>query len=170
MRSLTIDHDKRFVAGAAHCAAWRSGSSSIAGRKAGHGNGRAWKAMMPAIPPFPHSLEIPSGFPHSHGLDDRTYVFSSPLNSNHRHRKGLVTDVSVPQRNACPGAFTPWRGLSTLFSAKRWEYQVGVAGRNETVTKLPQAWTLFDTAEPSNPISRGHGISTSRRFMDLRDG
>jgi len=55
------------------------------------------------FPPFPHSLEIPSGFPHSHGLDDWIYVFSCPLNSNHRHRKGLVTDVSGPQRNACPG-------------------------------------------------------------------
>ena len=29
-----------------------------------------------------------------------------PLNSNHRHRKGLVTDVSGPQRNACPGTLT----------------------------------------------------------------
>jgi hypothetical protein len=55
------------------------------------------------FPPFPHSLEIPSGFPHSHGLDDWIYVFSNPLNSNHSHRKGLVTDVSGPQRNACPG-------------------------------------------------------------------
>src|ERR1035438_6436430 len=55
------------------------------------------------FPPFPHSLEIPSGFPHSHGLDDWIYVFYNPLNSNHRHRKGLVTDVSGPQRNACPG-------------------------------------------------------------------
>jgi hypothetical protein len=27
------------------------------------------------FPPFPHSLEIPSGFPHSHGLDDWMYVF-----------------------------------------------------------------------------------------------
>jgi len=125
MRSLTIDHDKRFVAGAAHCAAWRSGSSSIAGRKAGHGNGRAWKAMMPAIPPFPHSLEIPSGFPHSHGLDDRTYVFSSPLNSNHRHRKGLVTDVSVPQRNACPGTFTPLARLVYVIQREA----LGVSGR-----------------------------------------
>jgi hypothetical protein len=51
------------------------------------------------FPPFPHSLEIPSGFPHSHGLCDWTYVFS--------HRKGLVTDVSGPQRNACPGTLTP---------------------------------------------------------------
>jgi hypothetical protein len=58
------------------------------------------------FPPFPHSLEIPSGFPHSHGLDDWIYVFSCPLNSNHRHRKGLVTDVSGPQRNACPGTLS----------------------------------------------------------------
>jgi competence protein ComEA len=55
------------------------------------------------FPPFPHSVEIPSGFPHSHGLNDWIYVFSCPLNSNYRHRKGLVTDVSGPQRNACPG-------------------------------------------------------------------
>jgi hypothetical protein len=47
------------------------------------------------FPPFPHSLEIPSGFPHSHGLDDWIYVFSCLLNSNHCHRNGLVTDVSV---------------------------------------------------------------------------
>ena len=58
------------------------------------------------FPPFPHSLEIPSGFPHSHGLDDWIYVFSCPLTPNHRHRKGLVTDVSGPQRNACPGTLT----------------------------------------------------------------
>ena len=55
------------------------------------------------FPPFPHSLEIPSGLPHFHGLDDWVYVFSCPLYSNHRYRKGLVTDVSGPQRNACPG-------------------------------------------------------------------
>src|SRR3984957_5269692 len=68
------------------------------------------------FPPFPHSLEIPSGFPHSHGLDDWTYFFSCPLNSNHRHRKGLVTDVSGPQRNACSGTLTPERGLVSLFA------------------------------------------------------
>ena len=38
--------------------------------KAGHGNDRAWKAKKPAFHPSPHSLEIPSGLPHSHGLDD----------------------------------------------------------------------------------------------------
>jgi hypothetical protein len=63
------------------------------------------------FPPFPHSLEIPSGFPHSHDLDDWIYVFSCPLNWNRRHRKGLVTDVSGPQRNACPGTLTPLSGF-----------------------------------------------------------
>src|SRR5271155_1894656 len=55
--------------------------------------------------PFPLSLEIPAGFPHSHGLDDGICLVA-PLNSIHRHRKGLVTDVSGPQRNACPGTLT----------------------------------------------------------------
>jgi hypothetical protein len=59
---------------------WRSGLSSIAGGEAGHGNDR---------------------------VDDWVYVFSSSLNSNRRHHKGLVTDVSGPQRNACPGTLTP---------------------------------------------------------------
>jgi len=59
------------------------------------------------FPPFPHSLEIPSGLLHSHGLDGWIYVLSYPLNSNHRHRKGLVTDVLGPQRNACPGTLIP---------------------------------------------------------------
>lgn len=58
------------------------------------------------FPPFPHSLEIPSGFPHFHGLDDWIYLLSCPLNSNHRHPKGLVTDVSGPKRNACPGTLS----------------------------------------------------------------
>jgi hypothetical protein len=43
---------------------------------------------------FPPSLEIPAGFPHSHGLDDWIDVFSYPSKSNHRYRKGLVTDVT----------------------------------------------------------------------------
>jgi hypothetical protein len=51
MHSLTTAHDKRFAAGAAICAGRHSRSSSIAGRKAGHGDDRVWKAwkvMMPA--------------------------------------------------------------------------------------------------------------------------
>ena len=36
------------------------------------------------------------------------FMFSrAPLNSNHRHRKGLVTDVSGPQRDACPSTLNP---------------------------------------------------------------
>jgi hypothetical protein len=75
------------------------------------------------FPPFPHSLEIPSGFPHSHGLDDGIYVFSCHLNSRHRHRKGLVTDVSGPQRNACPGTLTPG-----LVAAPRLEIYLSFTG------------------------------------------
>ena len=30
------------------------------------------------FPPFPHSLEIPPGFPHSHGLDDWIMSFRAP--------------------------------------------------------------------------------------------
>src|SRR5580704_412350 len=71
------------------------------------------------FPLFPHSLEIPSGFPHSSGLYDWIYVFSSPLNSNHRHRKGLVTDVSGPQRNACPGTLNPFKEELLSISAVR---------------------------------------------------
>ena len=59
------------------------------------------------FPPFPLSLEIPSGFPHYHGLDDGMYVSLFPTDLNHSHRKGVVTDVSGPQRNACPGTLTP---------------------------------------------------------------
>jgi hypothetical protein len=33
MRPLTANHNKRFVAGAAHCAGWRNGLFSIAGEK-----------------------------------------------------------------------------------------------------------------------------------------
>ena len=78
------------------------------------------------FPPFPHSLEIPSGFPHSHGLDDWIYVFSCLLNSNHRHRKGLVTDVSGPQRNACPGTLTPLEAFAVGFHVIR----AAIAGTN----------------------------------------
>jgi len=79
------------------------------------------------FPPFPHSLEIPLGLPHSHRLGDgidisKQFAKAAP-NWTCQHRKGLVTDVSGPQRNACPGTLTPLRGLAVAF-------RVGVAGRN----------------------------------------
>ena len=58
------------------------------------------------FPPLPQSLEIPSGFPHSQGLDDWIYLFSCPLYSIHRHRKGLVTDVSGPKCNERSGTLS----------------------------------------------------------------
>jgi hypothetical protein len=63
------------------------------------------------FPPFPHFLEIPLGLPHSHRLSDeidvsKQFAKAAP-NWNCQHRKGLVTDVSGPQRNVCSGTLTP---------------------------------------------------------------
>jgi hypothetical protein len=110
----TDEYDKRLVA--VRRIALGGGISvcpASAARKAGRGNDRVWKAWKAKKPA-------------SHGLDDWIYVFSCPLNSNHRHGKGLVTDVSGPQRNA--SRFThPWAYLAlalqnrpeTWFTAKR---------------------------------------------------
>jgi hypothetical protein len=46
-------------------------------------------------------------YQNSRAKADWIYVFSRPINSNHRHRKGLVMDVSGPQRNVYPGTLTP---------------------------------------------------------------
>ena len=135
MHSLKTDHDKRFVASTK--VAWLI----YPGRRA---KNRPWKCQSvesmeshkTGFPPFPHSVEIPSGFPHSHGLDDWIYVFSCPLNSNHRHRKGLVTDVSGPQRNTCPGTLTPEEGVVTLLSARRRRRYISVALRQEQVAGM----------------------------------
>ena len=59
------------------------------------------------FPPFPHSLEIPYGiptFPRPRRLDIDLLV---PAQLEQGRRKGVVTDVSGPQRNACPGTLTP---------------------------------------------------------------
>jgi hypothetical protein len=90
MHSLTPDHDERVrrialgdVAVIQHCRTksrpwkWQS-MESTENYEAG----------------FPPYVEIPSGFQHSHGVDDWVYIFSCPLNSNQSRRMGLVTDVS----------------------------------------------------------------------------
>jgi hypothetical protein len=72
------------------------------------------------FPPFPHSLEIPSGLPHSHSLgDEKRYLEAraktSPIpNSSPYHRKGLVTDVSGPKCNGRSGTLIPSGGLVSL--------------------------------------------------------
>jgi hypothetical protein len=80
MHSMTSDTDEQPVACAAHCTGLRRiVYPAFAMRKAGHGNDKSMESMeshKAGFPPFPHSLEIPSGFPHYHGLDDWMYVFS----------------------------------------------------------------------------------------------
>jgi hypothetical protein len=65
------------------------------------------------FPPFPHSLEIPLGFPHSHGLD---CGHVSKVNNKSKarkpdlrpfHRKGLVTDVPGPKCNERSSTLIP---------------------------------------------------------------
>jgi hypothetical protein len=118
------------------------------------------------FPPFPHSLEIPSGFPHSHGLDDWIYVFSCPLNSNHRHRKGLVTDVSGPQRNACPGTLSPERGLASLFvrmSARDFQARVAAGtGRSGGWRKTRQR---RQTGRSETPPSKREALQVAKRIL-----
>jgi hypothetical protein len=63
--------------------------------------------MKPASHPF-HTLWKSLRDSHISTASTTGYIsFRAPVNSNHRHRKGLVTDVSGPQRNACPGTLTP---------------------------------------------------------------
>jgi hypothetical protein len=64
------------------------------------------------FPPFPHPLEIPSGFPHSDGYDDDYLVLvdrqrpPKTRNQSRSHRKGLVNHVSGLKRNGCPGTLS----------------------------------------------------------------
>jgi hypothetical protein len=62
------------------------------------------------FPPFPHSLEIPAGFPHSHGLDDELSIFKQDK-TKPKPPQGAVTDVPGPKRNACPGTLIHQEGL-----------------------------------------------------------
>jgi hypothetical protein len=41
------------------------------------------------FPPFPYSLEIPLGLPHSHGLDDWIYIFSYLSSRTNASTRGL---------------------------------------------------------------------------------
>ena len=130
--------------------------ADFAGNRVRRGNDekwKAWNAIKAGFPPFPLLLEIPSGFPHSHRFDDGSHL-------SKRHRKGLVTDVSGPQRNACPG---------TLTSAKVWlPYRVrsmqngsggGVADRTQTVTKLYARTPLIADVTPE----KYHPMQTEAR-------
>ena len=77
--------------------------------------GKPWKcrgmesleSQNAGFPPFPLLLEIPSGFPHFQRFGDVIIFKAKTPNELFVGRKGLVTDVSGPQRNACPGTLTP---------------------------------------------------------------
>ena len=63
--------------------------------------------MKPASHPY-HTLWKSLRDSHIPTASTTGYMSSrAPFKSNQRHRKGLVTDVSGPQRNACAGTLTP---------------------------------------------------------------
>jgi hypothetical protein len=65
------------------------------------------------FPPVPHSMEILSGLPHSHGLDNEIRFLNAngevpALNRslNLHRREGLVTKAPGPKCNGCSGTLT----------------------------------------------------------------
>jgi hypothetical protein len=141
MRSSTCDER---LATVTPSAAWqRCGLSRACLTKTGHGNDRVWKAWKAKKPAFHPSHTLWKSLRDSHiptASAAGCMSCCSPFNSNHRHRKGLVTDVSGPQRNACPGTLTPERGLVSLFAcAARKPMRVAVAGGNG-----PLKWVTED--------------------------
>jgi len=86
--------------------------------------------------PFPHSLEIPSGLPHSHGLG--CWHISRCKTMRDRIQglldlKGGVTDVLGPKCNGCSGTLTPLRvlGLHLLFRRSGPEWRTRISPRME---------------------------------------
>jgi hypothetical protein len=82
---------------------------------------------------FPHSLEIPSGFPHSHGLGDWIYVFSSPQLE------------PTPPQGACNECLRSTLAAFAVVLCFQ-EIRAGVAGRNG----------------PAEEGGGGHGMSGDR--------
>ena len=65
-------------------------------------------SRFPTLPTlFGNPFGIPT-FPRPRRRDIGLVVL---LNSDHRHRNGLVTDVLGPQRNVCPGTLTHPRAV-----------------------------------------------------------
>ena len=59
------------------------------------------------FPPFPHSLEIPSGLPHSHGLDCWHISKCKRETESKAFIKGVVMEVLGPKCNGCSGTLAP---------------------------------------------------------------
>jgi hypothetical protein len=83
------------------------------------------RSRLSGFRPFPHSVEIPLGFPHSHGLD---CGHVSKVNNKRKtlkpdlrpfHRKELVTDVPGPKCNERSSTLIPQQAWFPCISVKR---------------------------------------------------
>jgi hypothetical protein len=102
-----------------------AGPSTSAMRSPRGGNDeewKAWKTIEPASHPYHSSCKsLRDSYTPPLRRRDRCFktVARAQRVRSFQHRKGLVTDVSGPQRNVCPGTLTPERGLVSLLRARQ---------------------------------------------------
>ena len=84
------------------------------------------------FPPLPHSLEIPSGFPHSHGLDDWIYVFSCPIEVESSPPQGACNGMSQVHSVTHVPVHSPLSARSlTVLDCEADRYKGGRCGREK---------------------------------------
>jgi hypothetical protein len=102
------------------------------------------------FPPFPHSLEIPSGLPHSHGLG--CWHISKYKSMRDRSQglldlKGVVTEVLGPKCNERSSTLTPSKAWFPYARASaRMNVQGGRCGKErpaEILSRLSRLFFLF---------------------------
>jgi hypothetical protein len=109
MPSLATDHDTRSWRGRQFPLSGLGIRPALPGEKQAmemteYGKGGKPKCRLPTLPTlFGNPFGIPT-FPRPRRLAICLFVLPQ---LDHRQRKGLVTDVSGPQRNACSGTLTP---------------------------------------------------------------
>jgi len=100
------NHHEHFLASTAHCAGRteRRPGEKQAMEMTEYGKHGKPRSRLPTLPTlFGNPFGIPT-FPRPRRLGSCLLV---TLKSKSSRRKGLVTDVQGPQRNACPGTLTP---------------------------------------------------------------
>jgi hypothetical protein len=93
-----------------------------------------------------------------------------PLNSNHRHRKRLVTDATGPQRNVCPGTLTAGclKQLAEGRICRLEDRHVGIGGYGGHEPALMGVETGDDGAA-SRCAGAGCGVTVGEFYAALSD-
>jgi hypothetical protein len=100
------------------------------------------------FPPFPHSLEIPSGLPHSHGPDCWHVSRSKSMRNRIQDLlvlKGVVMEVLGPKCNGCSGTLTyerPHEGISNATPGSLYQPSSVLLPRNPIEFVYPHGFIL----------------------------